>query len=274
MHSRFCCNRYNSGLCQSGETEGHNLLHPNLVRLASYKSNFLKPACRLFVVFFWRPTDCRTIFRHGHTTREFARRITFIRKLQMVPRSPCVWFESSTTLNSYVIKGQLHSKNKLSSDERARKMQKNEPSLTSVRQMVLDISQSKVRNLSKMEVAILKVFSLILTQIWRHRRNPARQWKMKVQYLWSLLFDLFKILQAVRTWQRNFAWFQISLLWQPKSTQLFLIEKTKGLLFKPKRFQKIIWNSIVELLLHVLSFFEKKMMKHFSYCEKTIVFCF
>ena len=83
-----------------------------------------------------------------------------------------------------------------------------------------------------------------------------------------------KSYRLFRTWQRNFAWFQISLLWQPKSTQLFLIEKTKGLLFKPKRFQKIIWNSIVELLLHVLSFFEKKMMKHFSYCEKTIVFCF
>ena len=61
------------------------------------------------------------------------------------------------------IKGQLHSKNKLSSNERARKMQKNEPSLISMRQMVLEISHSKVRNLNKMEVAILKVFSLIFT---------------------------------------------------------------------------------------------------------------
>ena len=39
--------------------------------------------------------------------------------------------------------------------------------------------------------------------------------KMKVQYLRSLLFDLFETLQAVRTWQRNFASFQILLLWQP-----------------------------------------------------------
>ena len=38
-------------------------------------------------------------------------------------------------------------------------MQKNEPSLTSMRQIVLEISHSKVRNLSKMEVAILKVLS-------------------------------------------------------------------------------------------------------------------
>ena len=41
--------------------------------------------------------------------------------------------------------------------------------------------------------------------------------KMKVQYLRSLLFDLFETLQAVRTWQRNFASFQILLLWQPES---------------------------------------------------------
>ena len=61
-------------------------------------------------------------------------------------------------------KGQLHSKNNLSSNERVEKMQKkNEPSLTSMRQMVLEISHSKVRNLSKMEVAILEVFILIFT---------------------------------------------------------------------------------------------------------------
>ena len=58
--------------------------------------------------------------------------------------------------------------------------------------------------------------------------------KMKVQYLRSLLFDLFETLQAVRTWQRNFASFQILLLWQPESRLLSIIEKTKGLLFKQK----------------------------------------
>ena len=36
--------------------------------------------------------------------------------------------------------------------------------------------------------------------------------KMKVQYLRSLPFNLFKTLQAVRTWQRNVASFQILLL--------------------------------------------------------------
>ena len=44
--------------------------------------------------------------------------------------------------------------------------------------------------------------------------------KFKVQYLRSLLFDLFETLQADRTWQRNFASFQILLLLQPKSKLL------------------------------------------------------
>ena len=56
--------------------------------------------------------------------------------------------------------------------------------------------------------------------------------KMKAQYLRSLLFDLFETLQAVRTWQRNFASFQILLLCQSESKLLSIIEKTKGLLFK------------------------------------------
>ena len=58
--------------------------------------------------------------------------------------------------------------------------------------------------------------------------------KVKVQYLRSLLFDLFETLQAVRTCQRNFAPFQILLLWQPESKLLSIIEKTKGLVFKQK----------------------------------------
>ena len=58
--------------------------------------------------------------------------------------------------------------------------------------------------------------------------------KMKVQYLRSHLLDLFETLQAVRTWQRNFASFQILLLWQPESKLLSVIEKNKGLLFKQK----------------------------------------
>ena len=62
--------------------------------------------------------------------------------------------------------------------------------------------------------------------------------KLKVQYLMSLLFDLFETLQAVTTWQRNFTSFQNLLLWQPKSKLLSIIEKTKGLLFKQKKCSK------------------------------------
>ena len=51
--------------------------------------------------------------------------------------------------------------------------------------------------------------------------------KMKVRYLRSLLFNLFETLQAVRTWQRNFASFQILLLWQPESNYCLLLKKQK-----------------------------------------------
>ena len=58
--------------------------------------------------------------------------------------------------------------------------------------------------------------------------------KMKVQYLRSLLFDLFETLQVVRTWQRKFTSFQISLPWQTKIKIIAHYWKTKDLLFKQK----------------------------------------
>ena len=64
--------------------------------------------------------------------------------------------------------------------------------------------------------------------------------KMKVQYLGSLLFDLFETLQAVRTWQRNFASFQISLPWKPKSKLLSIIEKQKIYCLSKCDVQKVI----------------------------------
>ena len=64
--------------------------------------------------------------------------------------------------------------------------------------------------------------------------------KMKVQYLRSLLFDLFETLQAVRTWQRNFASFQILLLWQPESKLLSIIEKQKVYCLSKSDVRKVI----------------------------------
>ena len=94
-------------------------------------------------------------------------------------------------------------------------MQKNEPSPTSMRQMVLEIFHFKVRSLGKTDIAICRFsvsFSIkydVTDAILQDNE------KIKVQYLRSLLFDLFETLQAVRTWQRNFASFQILLLRQP-----------------------------------------------------------
>ena len=53
--------------------------------------------------------------------------------------------------------------------------------------------------------------------------------KMKVEYLRSLLFDLFETLQAVRTWQKNFASFQILLLWQPESKLLSIVKNKSSI---------------------------------------------
>ena len=64
--------------------------------------------------------------------------------------------------------------------------------------------------------------------------------KMKVQYLRSLLFDLFETLQAVRTWQRNFASFQILLLWRPESKLLSIIEKQKVYCLSKSDVRKVI----------------------------------
>ena len=64
--------------------------------------------------------------------------------------------------------------------------------------------------------------------------------KMKVQYLSGLLFDLFETLQAVRTWQRNFASFQILLPWQQKSKLLSIIEKQKIYCLSKSNVQNVI----------------------------------
>ena len=95
-------------------------------------------------------------------------------------------------------------------------MQENVPSPTSMCQMVLEIFHFKVRNLGKMDIAILQVSASFSIRYDVTDAILEDNEKMKVQYLRSLLFDLFETLQAVRTWQRNCASFQILLLWQPE----------------------------------------------------------
>ena len=68
---------------------------------------------------------------------------------------------------------------------------------------------------------------------------------MKVEYLESLLFDLFEILQAVRTWQKNFALFQILLPWQPESKLLSIVKKQKVYCLSKSNARNVIWNNTV-----------------------------
>ena len=78
-------------------------------------------------------------------------------------------------------------------------MLKNEPSPTSMRQMVLEIFQFKVRNLGKLGIAILWFSASFSLKYDVTDAMLQDNEKMKVQYLSSLLSDLFEILQAIRT---------------------------------------------------------------------------
>ena len=98
--------------------------------------------------------------------------------------------------------------------------------------MVLEIFHFEVRNLGKMDIAICRFSTSFSIKYDVTDAILQDNEKLNVQYLRSLLFDLFETLQVVETWQRNFALFQILLLWQPESKLFSIIEKTKGLLFK------------------------------------------
>ena len=98
--------------------------------------------------------------------------------------------------------------------------------------------------------------------------------KMRVQYLRSLLFDLFETLQAVRTWQRNFAHFKVCCYGNQNQNYCLLLKKQKVYCLSKSDVRKVIWNNTVWLLLQVVSSFEEKWVIHSSYCEKTIVFYF
>ena len=64
--------------------------------------------------------------------------------------------------------------------------------------------------------------------------------KMKVQYLRSLLVYLFETLQAVRTWQRNFASFQIFIVMATKTKLLSIVEEQKIYCLSKSDVQKVI----------------------------------
>ena len=131
------------------------------------------------------------------------------------------------------IKGHLRSKKKLSSNEKAWKIKKNTSHYRPQCAKWFSRYSISKSGIWARWISPFCMFSASLS-IKYDVTDAILQGndKLKVQYLRSLLFDLFEILQAVRAWQRNSASFQILLLWQPESKLLSIIEKTKGLLFK------------------------------------------
>ena len=71
-----------------------------------------------------------------------------------------MWLLSNWNVQIYkkIIKGEFRDQHKLGSNERALNFQKKQPSLTFIRQLVLEISRLKVKN---MDVAIFLISSLI-----------------------------------------------------------------------------------------------------------------
>ena len=149
----------------------------------------------------------------------------------------------------FIFKGNLWSKEKLSSNERAWKMKK---------------SPSHHRPQC---AKWFSRYSISKSGIWARWTSPFCRFsasfsikydvtdailqdneKMKVQHLRSLLFDLFETLQAVRTWQWNFASFEILLLLQLESKLLSIIEKQKVYCLSKSNVWKVIWNNTVRLL--------------------------
>ena len=74
---------------------------------------------------------------------------------------------------------------------------KDEPLLTSMRQMVLEIFHFNVRNLSKMDAARFSASFSLKYDVTEAILQDNE--KMKVKYLRSLFLDLFETLQAIRT---------------------------------------------------------------------------
>ena len=111
------------------------------------------------------------------------------------------------------------------------KKKQNEPSSTSMRQMVLEIIHFEVRNLGKMDIVILWFSASLSLKYDVIDAMLQDNEKMKAQYLRRLLSDLLETLQAVRTWQRNF---KFRCYGNQNQNYCLLLKKTKGLLFKKK----------------------------------------
>ena len=91
--------------------------------------------------------------------------------------------------------------------------------------------------------------------------KTMKKWKWNISGVFCLI-----CLQAVRTWQKIFASFQILLLWQPESKLLSAVKKQKVYCLSKSNVRNVIWNNTVWLLLQVGSSFEENWVIHFSYC--------
>ena len=159
-------------------------------------------------------------------------------------RKLSLWFQHNSTKESYDtnrivctgLKGELRVQYKLGSNERAWKIQKNEPSLTFMCQLVFEISQFKVQIFpSHKYAAIFLILSLVLlkiSKVWRHSRTTENYGKIRreipgISSIWICL-KFYRFIEFGSTIQLVFKircygnWNENNCLLLKRQSQLFI----------------------------------------------------
>ena len=146
------------------------------------------------------------------------------------------------------------------------KVPKNEPSLNSMYQMVLEISHSKVRNLSKMDIPI---FLVLASSSHKYDVTVAilqNNEKMRLQYLRSLLFDLFAICRLLELSKGILLDFKFPCYGNQNQSNFLLWKNNKVYCLSKRYFSK---NDLKQCNLIITAgniFFRKILVIHSSYC--------
>ena len=173
------------------------------------------------------------------------------------------------------LKGNLRSKKKLSSNERAWKMQKkraiidlNAPNGS---RDILFQSQEFGQDGHHHFVGFQSHFQLNMTSKTQYCKI-MKKWKCNISEVFCLI--CLKLCRLLELGKEILLYFKFCCYGNQNQNYCLLLKKQKVYCLSKSDVRKVIWNNTVWLLLQVVSSFEDKWVMHSSYCEKTIVFCF
>ena len=102
--------------------------------------------------------------------------------------------------------------------------------------------------------------------------KTVKKWKYNVsEVFWLICLKLCRLLELGKEILLHF---KFCCCGNQNQNYCLLSKKQKACCLSKSNVRKVIWNNTVWLLLQVVSSFEDKWVIHYSYCEKTIVFCF